>query len=553
MSVAAPEFNELWRWDGWSTVDETAGKGVVDLDGNVIIVGSRGLEAESISPYDDTFSDAESGDFAAVKLSSSGEVVWTWTASSLDGEADVFIAVDIDSNNDVVMGGYTHGYWEESNPLNVRHVAVVKLSASGEEVWRYQESPLTTSSTTLSGTYHSEATVIGVAIDDDDNVLLAGQTIGSMVFGEGSNQDSDFFVKKHDGTDGSEIWTIQIGETTSFDAFQSVKADSAGDVVAVGISGEVDTNFVVLKLSGVDGTVLWEHSPVTSFTQDVPKAVDIDAQGDVYVCGGFDAQNLQGLIAETPVVLKFSGATGDVVWTYEGAATSRAAFNGVSVDPVTGWVVGAGVTEGTWVTGAASGDDDFAAVLLDGDGNELSRYQDEANGNGYLSFVGFDSAGSLFVGGSWTDVDQSEFVVIKFAPFDVAEPTLAPSLQPTASALPASPAPMDATLAPLTSEPLSPASPAPVLDDPSPTPTPSSSPVGRGGLPTPAPTSTAAAATLLVEWEIGAIAGGGTLFLLLLGLCEYPSRNRLYGEEPCSSFFCLLSSLTMAYKTAVDG
>lgn len=503
-------FNEVWRWDGWTTADETAtcSDGAVDSDGNVVMVGYAGVVA-STDRYDDTFQDAESGDFAAVKLSSSGEVVWTWTASSSDGEADIFLAVDTDSNNDVFIGGYTHGYWDQSNPADVRQLAVVKLSATGEELWRYQESPSETSSTTIYGdVYYGSGSVLGVAVDGDDNLLLAGQTIGSLVPGEGSNQDSDFFIVKLDGTDGSEIWRMQEGEAPSFDAFHQAEVDSAGDVVAVGVSGDQDQdaiNFVVMKLSGFDGTILWEHSPITYFTHDVPKSVDIDAQGDVYVAGGYDAHNLQGDISETPVVLKLSGITGDVIWTYEGTSASRATFHGVAVDPVTGWVVGAGFTEGTWVTGAAAGDFDFAAVLLDGDGNELARYQDGTVTSDSFSFAEFDSAGGLFLGGSWLNVDQDEFIAIKFAPFEVAAPTLAPSPQPPASSLPPSPAPAGENASPSLS----------------PAPTPGS----RGGLPTPAPspapTSAVAAVAALAEWEIGAIAGGGAFFLLLLGLCEF--------------------------------
>ena len=510
MSMAAPEFDELWRWAGWTTANESANGGAVDSDGNVIMVGVKGIEIE----YNDdttTFNDAESGDFAAVKLSSSGEVLWTWTDSSSDGEADILVAVDTDSNNAVIMGGYTHGYWEESNLNNVRHMAVVKLSSAGEELWRYQDSPsdLTSTSTTSLGgfLYMSSASVLGVAVDGDDNVILAGQTIGALVPGEGSNQDSDAFVAKLGGADGSEIWTIQEGDSSSFDDLKRIKVDSAGDVIAVGIGGDRDAiNFFVLKLSGLDGSVLWEHSPDTSFTHDVSESLDVDAQGDVYVCGGYDAQNLQGVFAETPVILKLNGATGDIIWTYEGVATSRAMFYDVAVDPVTGWVVGAGQTEGTWVTGAAAGGYDLAAVLLDGDGEELSRYQDGTDEDDSFAFAGFDSAGALFLGGSGLNAGQEEFVAIKFANFESAGSTLPPS-----------PAPVDATLAPLASATLMPASPPPAR-------TPSPSAVGRGGVPTlapsPAPTSEVAAAAVLAEWEIGAIAGGGAFLFLLLGLCE---------------------------------
>lgn len=411
------EFDEVWRWDGWTTADESINDGAVDLDGNLILVGSQGSTSVSANPYDDTFNEVTAGDFAAVKLDgTSGEELWTWTDSSTGDEADYMVGVDTDSNNDVIMAGVTQGDWAEYNDNNL-DLAVVKLDGStGNEIWRYQAAP--PDSTTESGTWSGLAAATGVAVDGDDNVILVGQTFGALVFGEGSFQDSDYFVMKLDGTDGDEVWTVQgeaSGLTTSFDHLIRVRADPDGDVVGVGIGGDEDAiDFVVIKFSGSTGALLWEYSPVTS-SHDTAKGVDIDADGDVYVCGSFDADNLQGGLVENPVIMKLDGATGDIIWTYEGEATSRAYFYSVAVDPATGRVLGAGSTEDTWVTGAAQGDQDFAVVVLDGDtGDELSRYQDGTSDHDSLSFGGFDSEGRVLLGGSWTDADEQEFVALKF-------------------------------------------------------------------------------------------------------------------------------------------
>ncbi|CAB1110486.1 unnamed protein product [Ectocarpus sp. CCAP 1310/34] len=469
MSVATPEFDEVWRWDGWTTSDETLTHGAVDSDGDVVLVGTQGYAAAE-DLVDDTFVDAYSGDFAAVKLEgASGEVLWTWTASSLGSEADVFLASDTDSNNDVIMGGTTEGYWSSSNHDSVPHLAAVKLDGStGDEIWRYQERPPDSYTSLESFFYYGSGSVLGVAVDGDDNCFLAGQTYGSLVFGEGDPGDSDFFVIKLDGTDGSEMWTVQGGESTSFDAFHNVKVDSGGDLIAVGIGGDEDAVNVVVKFSGTDGAVLWEYSPVTSFTHDVPQSVDVDTQDDVYIAGGYDALNLHGILAETPVVLKLDGATGDVVWTYEGVNTSSAGFSRIAVDLTTGWVVGAGWTTGTWLTGAAQGGYDFAAVVLDGvTGDELGRYQDGTTDDDYLSFVGFDSVGGLIIGGQWTDTGGDEFVAIKFAPFELIAPTPAPTLPPTliptlTPTLTPTPAP---TIAPVTLAPMTTPSPLAISAD----------------------------------------------------------------------------------------
>ncbi|CAN0436632.1 unnamed protein product, partial [Ectocarpus sp. 8 AP-2014] len=164
----------------------------------------------------------------------SGAVLWSWTGSSLGNEADVFFAVATDSNNDIIMGGRTAGYWSSSTPDYFPHMAVVKLDGStGDEIWRYQEHA-PDSSTTWGLSYSSLGSVSGVAVDGEDNCFLVGQTSGSLVYGEGDAGDSDFFATKLDGADGSEIWTIQGGSSTTFDSFRDVAVDSAGDLVAVG-------------------------------------------------------------------------------------------------------------------------------------------------------------------------------------------------------------------------------------------------------------------------------------------------------------------------------
>eukprot|EP00752_Nemacystus_decipiens_P016211 g14498.t1 len=421
-NVTVLEFEEEWNWSGWTTLDEIVNGGAVDADGSLVLVGSQGRAALELD--DDTFVDEFAGDFATVKLDGNGQVLWYWIASSSGSQADVMLGVDTDSNNDVIMGGRTYGFWAEPNPEETFHLAAVKLDgSSGLEVWRYQESPPDSSTSEGKVTYPGSGGVVGVAVDGDDNVFLVGQTFGSLVDGEGDPGDSDFFAMKLDGSDGSEIWRLQSGGGSEFDSFHAVKADSDGNLVAVGISKRTDSvDFVVLRLSGADGSTLWEYSPPSSSpssasasSTDVLHTVDLDADGNVYVAGGLGAENLQGGAADTPLVLKLNGSTGEPVWTYEGAAASRAYFSSVAVDPATGTVVAVGTTEGTWVEGAAQGGFDFAAVALNGStGEELSRHQHGTSEPDYLGFVGFDRQGQVLVGGTTEDGTHNDAVAMKF-------------------------------------------------------------------------------------------------------------------------------------------
>lgn len=128
-----------------------------------------------------------------------------------------------------------------------------------------------------------------------------------------------------------------------FDAWQ---VDSGGDILAAGYSADEDTseiNFLVVKLSGFDGSILWTYAPNTT-SGDVFHAVDIDDRGNVFVAGGEGVPNIQGKFATTPVVIKINGGTGEEMWAYRGANGDRIIFNSVAVDQNTGWVVGAGGT-----------------------------------------------------------------------------------------------------------------------------------------------------------------------------------------------------------------
>ncbi len=258
-SVSSFDFSEAWAWAGWTASSERISGGAIDAGGSLLLVGNLGHEV--IEYDDDTFVDPVAGDFAAVKLLSSGEVLWTWTDSSWGSYFDSWYAVDTDSNNDVstvvertctgggkffcfrvapmllpidgtpnsffipldtaketircatpcypiatelyvlqvIIGGITEGYWADWNFDETWHMAVVKLDGStGDELWRYQESPPDYTTTAVFGyySYSGHTSVLGVAVDSDDNVFLVGQVYGSLEIGEGDPGDSDAYVMK---------------------------------------------------------------------------------------------------------------------------------------------------------------------------------------------------------------------------------------------------------------------------------------------------------------------------------------------------------------------
>lgn len=90
--------------------------------------------------------------------------------------------------------------------------------------------------------------------------------------------------------------------------------DSSGDLVAAGYTANDDAsvlNFLVVKLSGADGSMLWEYAPSTT-SGGVFHSVDLDDRNHVYVGGREGAPNIQGKVGTTAVLFKLDGESGVV-------------------------------------------------------------------------------------------------------------------------------------------------------------------------------------------------------------------------------------------------
>lgn len=502
MSAATVQFKEIWRYQGWETSTEYVYDGAIDSFGNLILAGVQGYRSVDLDD-DTTFVTEVAGDFSCVKLSgSTGAVLWTWSDSSFINKIDSIFGVDTDSEDNVILGGSTEGFWDASNPHHVQNIAVMKLNGvSGAEIWRYQDVAPDSSTSLSNWIWYGVTNVFHVAVDPNDSIFLTGQTTNSLVYGEGNPGDLDWYVRKLNGTTAVDMWTVQGGSSYNRQILYGAVVDASGNVVAAGVSGEgEEMDFLAVKLSGEDGEIIWTYAG-NSFTPDILRDIAIDGDGNVYVAGGQGAENFQGFIADYPVVIKLDGDTGDEIWYYTGisSVTGRAIFYTVDFDPITRYVVAAGHFEET------TSNDVVAVVLDDQTGDELSVYQNGTTSQEGAPFVGFDLEGHLFLGGhtdgQWANSSGDyDFFAVKFELLDVL-PTPAP-------VLPLSPGPITI--------------PAPTSVEPRIT---SSSPVLIS-----APTSTAGGSTILPTWKIGAAAGGASLFLLLvlLALCKYISGSYMY-------------------------
>jgi hypothetical protein len=147
-----------------------------------------------------------------------------------------------------------------------------------------------------------------VATDSASNVVAAGTTTRL-------NRDRGFVVVKLSGLDGSLLWRVEIdGMANGDDDAFAVAVDSNDDVLAVGqVVRDLDVDLIVTKLAGSDGAERWRRLlNGTANNADVARSVAIDSANDVVVAGGITDATTSGNFA----VIKFSGRDGTTQWTW---------------------------------------------------------------------------------------------------------------------------------------------------------------------------------------------------------------------------------------------
>jgi hypothetical protein len=262
-----------------------------------------------------------------------------------------------------------------------------------------------------------------VAIDGADHVIAAGYLRPSM-------ERRDFTVVKLSQTTGDELWRVQMDRTAfdelgwTTDRANAVAVDPFGDVIAVGSLKNgvgVAPDFAVVKLSGADGTVLWDTEIDGGAGWDMANAVAIDSAGDVVAAGR--------LVVSDPTqdkrlaVIKLSGSDGTEVWRtlLEGPRWDGGEASSVALD-ATGDVIAVGhiFNEDT--------ETDFAAVKLSG-ANGMVLWRTSFHGGGIYGgrmadealAVALDDTGDAIATGIThpsSQVTGSYMTLVKFSGID---------------------------------------------------------------------------------------------------------------------------------------
>lgn len=276
----------------WPELSAAAtGKAVaIDPMGNVYITGSTSADLD----FPDTYTPYGGLDIFISKYNSSGVLQWTVQPGTTEHEQGNSIVVDAQGN--VYVTGYTKGGLDgntHDGPTTQEDVFITKYNTNGGRLWTEQVDPNTTNSAKEVG--------YGIALDAQNNVYITGYTSGKL-FNNNQRGRYDVFVMKYD-TDGCRKWTRQYGNNRNlYDAFTygyGIAVDNDENVLVTGetqgalhdnlYAGEKD--IFVMKLTS-KGALAWTKQ-YGEDNMDYGNAIAVNAAGNIFTTGVTDG-NLEG-------------------------------------------------------------------------------------------------------------------------------------------------------------------------------------------------------------------------------------------------------------------
>lgn len=409
----------MWqnRFAGAAGKNDVAYALALDRDGNAIVAG---------------YTTSLLTDMLVAKFSAStGAELWHAIINGIDDRNDIAYDVMLDSQGDVLVGGYM------SNRLDV-DAAVLRLSAAtGQELWRtvlQGAGPGADQAYALAGDGGSGLIVTGIGVntggraarllaklamdsgqiqwqridtttggvndvgsavvaDDNGNVLVAGQ----------SGLARGFVPAKYKSNSGDEIWR---GEMTRIPLAGSVNSDwtrlkrtvaldANGNIfMTTTVTNGVDKDMLTLKLAP-DGTELWRSvlNGATLLRDDTAYALTLDAAGNAIVVGSSEASG------NAAVVVKYAAADGRELWRTLFAPEGDGEYSVAKavVTDATGHIFIAG-----FVQSAVTIDQDMLTAKLRADDGSIvwrARYRGENDSNEEALAIAVDASGNVAVAG----------------------------------------------------------------------------------------------------------------------------------------------------------
>jgi uncharacterized repeat protein (TIGR02543 family) len=307
---------------------------------------------------------------------------WTlkWTGTKQLGAAEASTqanSVAVDVNGNVYVAGYINRGLDGNTLTGYEDFFVTMYDASGNKVRTKQL-----------GAAGASAQAYGVAVDENGNVYVVGNTNGGLD-GNTLTGYRDSFVTMYDSS-GNMVRTKQLGAAGAFTYAFGVAVDVSGNVYVAGYTnGSLDgntltgnTDFFVIMYDPSGNIVRTKQLGVAgAFTYAYGVAVDVS--GNVYVAGvtgsGLDGNTLAGYVDF--FITTYDSAGNKVRTKQLGASNVNTQATAVATDVhgnvyVAGYTTGNSGLDGNTLMGIS----DFFVTMYDSSGNKVRTKQLGASG-----------------------------------------------------------------------------------------------------------------------------------------------------------------------------
>ncbi|MGZ4034601.1 MAG: T9SS type A sorting domain-containing protein, partial [Bacteroidia bacterium] len=241
--------NNIWAKKAGSTSDENAGDIKIDLSGNVIVSGA--FKGPSIVFGSTTLTNASSGsmDLFLVKYDGSGNVIWAKRAGGTAEDSGRNLSVDASGN--IFVTGYflsptlTIGATTLTD-VGAQDILIAKYDSSGNPLW----------AKSIGNTGDDRS--FGCVVDGNGNLCVMGFfSSTSLMFGTTtltSNGSYDLFVAKYNSI-GNLLWAKSAGGT-SIEFVYGMAVDSDNNLLIAGsfYSSSVSFGTITINNGGAAGS-----------------------------------------------------------------------------------------------------------------------------------------------------------------------------------------------------------------------------------------------------------------------------------------------------------
>lgn len=316
-------------------------------------------------------------DLATVGWDSTGKVQWTarYEGSGSSSDAPQYLAVDAKGNCFVAA---------TSDSAYGIGLVILKLSRDGTVLWsRRFDTP------------YGYNWPQSISTDAEGNFYM-------LATSEEVSSASDFLTIKYDA-DGNNCWSARYRAQGSGQNYPSALAiDGHGNVIVTGSAYGWEESFITTVKYNRDGAQMWvARIPISSSFNDEPRAIALDAAGNIYITGGIGGECF---------TVRYSG-DGVEEWSsrYKTAPNSSSWGSAIALD-------GQGNVVVTGPCDLFKADQNTFTIKYNPYGRLLwaARYESPWGLREYVEALAIDPGGNIYVGGYAFDGTSNHLILIKY-------------------------------------------------------------------------------------------------------------------------------------------